>query len=65
MLLLQMQKQIEVMSSCGMDTASLDDEVFNTEAAQDRCILRLIASCCNGESSLIYNNVIHIRLCIL
>lgn len=41
------------MSSVGLDTSSLDDEVFNTEAAQDRCILRLIASCCNGESSMI------------
>ncbi|XP_015883273.3 protein ENHANCER OF LHP1 1 [Ziziphus jujuba] len=45
----QIQKQIEEMSSVGLDTSSLDDEVFNTEAAQDRCILRLIASCCNGD----------------
>lgn len=46
---LQVQKQIEV-AGAGLDTTSLDDEAFNTEAAQDRCILKLIASCCNGES---------------
>lgn len=37
------------MADAGEDTTSLDDEAFNTEAALDRCILRLIASCCNGE----------------
>ena len=37
------------MAGAGLDTASLDDEAFTMEAAQDRCILRLIASCCNGE----------------
>ncbi|KAF3437994.1 hypothetical protein FNV43_RR20750 [Rhamnella rubrinervis] len=47
--LLQIQKQIEEMSRSCLDIASLDDEIFNTEAAQDRCILRLIASCCNGD----------------
>lgn len=40
---------MEEMASVGLDTSSLDDEAFNFEAAQDRCILRLIASCCNGE----------------
>lgn len=40
---------MEEMTSAGLDTSSLDDESFNFEAAQDRCILRLIASCCNGE----------------
>lgn len=40
---------MEEMASAGWDTTALDDEAFNTEAAQDRCILRLIASCCNGE----------------
>lgn len=42
------------MAGAGLDTTSLDDEAFNTEAAQDRCILRLIASCCNGESYYYY-----------
>ncbi|KAF3957802.1 hypothetical protein CMV_017222 [Castanea mollissima] len=47
--LLQIQKRMEEMAGAGLDTTSLDDEAFNTEAAQDRCILRLIASCCNGD----------------
>ena len=46
---IQIQKQIEEMSGSGLDTTSLDDEAFNVEAAQDKCILRLIASCCNGQ----------------
>lgn len=37
------------MISIGQDTSSLDDEAFNMEASLDRCILKLIASCCNGE----------------
>ena len=40
---------MEEMATAGMDTSFLDDEVFNVEAAQERYILRLIASCCNGE----------------
>ncbi|TQD72163.1 hypothetical protein C1H46_042303 [Malus baccata] len=47
--LVQIQKQIEEVGAAGLDTTSLDDEAFNTEAAQDRCILKLIASCCNGD----------------
>lgn len=50
----QIQKRMEEMAGAGLDTTSLDDEAFNTEAAQDRCILRLIASCCNGESYYYY-----------
>ncbi|KDP31399.1 hypothetical protein JCGZ_11775 [Jatropha curcas] len=45
----QIQKRIEETAGAGLDTGALDDEAFNTEAAQDRCILRLIASCCNGD----------------
>ncbi|KAI9174226.1 hypothetical protein LWI28_014153 [Acer negundo] len=45
----QIQKRIEETASAGLDISSLDDEAFNTEAAQDRCILRLIAACCNGD----------------
>ncbi|KAM6569409.1 hypothetical protein CsatB_017394 [Cannabis sativa] len=47
--LFQIQKQIEDLSTSGLDTTLLDDEAFNVEAAQDKCILRLIASCCNGD----------------
>ncbi|CAI0412559.1 unnamed protein product [Linum tenue] len=47
--LFQIQKRIEESSSDGRDTTDLDDEAFSTEAAQDRCILRLIASCCNSD----------------
>lgn len=34
--------------AAGMDCTTLDDEAFDMETALDRCILRLIASCCNG-----------------
>ncbi|KAI4344011.1 hypothetical protein L6164_011288 [Bauhinia variegata] len=47
--LFEIQKRMEEMASAGFDTSSLDDEAFNMEAAQDRCILRLIASCCNCD----------------
>ncbi|XP_050220209.1 protein ENHANCER OF LHP1 1 [Mercurialis annua] len=49
MRLFQVQKQMEEMTTAGLDTNAIDDEVFDTETAQDRCILRLIASCCNGD----------------
>uniref|UniRef100_A0A0D9XBH2 Uncharacterized protein n=1 Tax=Leersia perrieri TaxID=77586 RepID=A0A0D9XBH2_9ORYZ len=45
----QIQKKIEEMAVLGLDTTALDDEAFNMEAALDRCILRLISSCCNGD----------------
>ncbi|XP_059644815.1 protein ENHANCER OF LHP1 1 [Cornus florida] len=45
----QIHKRIEEMAAANQDTNLLDDEAFNTEAALDRCILRLIASCCNGD----------------
>lgn len=45
----QIQKKIEEFSAAGLNTTELDDEAFNTEAAIDRCILRLIANCCNSE----------------
>jgi len=40
---------MEEMDNAGLDASLLDDDAFNLEAAQDRCILRLIASCCNSE----------------
>ncbi|XP_057952371.1 protein ENHANCER OF LHP1 1 [Malania oleifera] len=45
----KIQKLSEEMAAAGLDTTSLDDEAFNIEATLDRCILRLIASCCNGD----------------
>lgn len=45
----QIQKRMEDMAGACLDTTALDDESFNMEATQDRCILRLIASCCNGD----------------
>ncbi|KAJ1428121.1 WD40/YVTN repeat-like-containing domain superfamily [Sesbania bispinosa] len=47
--LFEIQKRMEETAIAGLDTNSLDDEAFNLEAAQDRCILRLIASCCNSD----------------
>ncbi|KAK7281795.1 hypothetical protein RIF29_10075 [Crotalaria pallida] len=47
--LFEIQKRMEEMARAGFDPGSLDDDAFNLEAAQDRCILRLIASCCNGD----------------
>lgn len=49
---IQIQKRIEERIASGLDTASLDDEAFNFETSLDRCILRLIASCCNGKLSV-------------
>ena len=42
------RKKIEV-AAAGLDTIALADEAFNMEDGIDRCILRLIASCCNGD----------------
>ncbi|XP_028763635.1 WD repeat and HMG-box DNA-binding protein 1 [Neltuma alba] len=47
--LFEIRKRMDEMAVAGLDASSLDDEAFNLEAAQDRCILRLIASCCNGD----------------
>ncbi|PIN06279.1 WD40 repeat protein [Handroanthus impetiginosus] len=45
----RIQRSIEERAASGHDTTSLDDEAFNLETSLDRCILRLIASCCNGD----------------
>ncbi|CAH9092846.1 unnamed protein product [Cuscuta europaea] len=47
--LCRVQKEIEKMLANGQDNTLLDDEAFNLDTALDRCILRLIASCCNGD----------------
>lgn len=60
-MILQIQKNIEEMAASGHDTTSLDDEAFNLETSLDRGILRLIASCCNGEFLLAYHTLILIQ----
>ncbi|XP_047329703.1 protein ENHANCER OF LHP1 1 [Impatiens glandulifera] len=45
----QINKTIDEMTDTGVDTTELDDEAFTIEAGLDRCILKLIASCCNGD----------------
>ncbi|XP_073059203.1 protein ENHANCER OF LHP1 1-like [Primulina eburnea] len=45
----QIKKSIQEMGALGHDTTSLEDEAFNLETSLDTCILRLIASCCNGN----------------
>ncbi|KAD2805933.1 hypothetical protein E3N88_39310 [Mikania micrantha] len=47
--LYQIQRRILDTEALGQDATSLDDEALNSEAALDRCILRLIASCCTGD----------------
>ncbi|KAH6822323.1 transducin family protein / WD-40 repeat family protein [Perilla frutescens var. hirtella] len=45
----RIQRNIEERGASGLDTTSLYDEAFNFETSLDRCILRLIASCCNSD----------------
>ncbi|KAL2321180.1 hypothetical protein Fmac_030149 [Flemingia macrophylla] len=47
--LFEIRRRMDEMASVGLDITSLDDDAFNLEAAQDKCILRLIASCCNSD----------------
>ncbi|KAK2969699.1 hypothetical protein RJ640_004205 [Escallonia rubra] len=49
MQLFEIRRKIEEMAAADQDFISLDDEAFNTEADLDKCILRLIGSCCNGD----------------
>lgn len=37
------------MALVGVDTTALEDEAFDLEVSQDKCILRLISSCCSGK----------------
>jgi chromosome transmission fidelity protein 4 len=48
---------MDEMAVLGLDTAVYDDEAFDMEAALDRCILRLISSCCSGTK--LEHNKIH------
>ncbi|PAN11499.1 hypothetical protein PAHAL_2G176200 [Panicum hallii] len=45
----QIRNKMDEMAALGLDTTAYDDEEFNLEAALDRCILRLISSCCSGD----------------
>ncbi|CAM8902592.1 unnamed protein product [Rhodiola kirilowii] len=45
----QIENKIEEMASTDNDTTTLEDQAFDVEAAQDRCILKLISYCCNGD----------------
>ncbi|KAL4584152.1 hypothetical protein LXL04_008743 [Taraxacum kok-saghyz] len=45
----EIQRKILETEAKGEDTTSLEDEAFNIETSLDRCVLRLIASCCNGD----------------
>ncbi|XP_038678678.1 WD repeat and HMG-box DNA-binding protein 1-like isoform X2 [Tripterygium wilfordii] len=45
----QIQGKIKEMAGAGLDTTSLVDEAFDTEVAQDRCVLKLIGCCCTGD----------------
>ncbi|KAL3617829.1 hypothetical protein CASFOL_038150 [Castilleja foliolosa] len=45
----QIQRSMEERAALGQDTTLLDDDSFNLETSLDRCIYRLIASCCNSD----------------
>ncbi|KAF9593767.1 hypothetical protein IFM89_025392, partial [Coptis chinensis] len=47
--LTQAEKKIEELAAAGLDTSSQDKEAFDLEFSLDKCILRLIAACCNGD----------------
>lgn len=48
------------MALAGVDTTALEDEAFDMEVSQDKCIIRLISSCCSSKS-IIYV-LIHTRV---
>lgn len=48
----QIRKKIKDMEACGLDVTALDDEAFSLEVKLDRCILKLIASCCHSKYQL-------------
>ncbi|KAF8646040.1 hypothetical protein HU200_066003 [Digitaria exilis] len=45
----QIQNKMDETAALGLDTSAYEDEAFNMEAGLDRCILRLISSCCSGD----------------
>ncbi|CAN6446726.1 unnamed protein product [Victoria cruziana] len=47
--LVQAEGRIAEMAALDLDTTLQDEEILNLEASLDRCILKLIASCCKGD----------------
>ncbi|KAF8106737.1 hypothetical protein N665_0134s0022 [Sinapis alba] len=47
--LYETQRRVDDMASAEVDTTALEDEAFDLEVSQDRCILRLISSCCSSD----------------
>ncbi|KAF3781211.1 WD repeat and HMG-box DNA-binding protein 1 [Nymphaea thermarum] len=47
--IVQAEGKIAEMAALGLDTTLQDEEILNLEASLDRCILKLIASCCKGD----------------
>ncbi|XP_078171253.1 transducin family protein / WD-40 repeat family protein [Carex rostrata] len=45
----EIRKKIKDMEACSLDVTALDDEAFTLEVKLDRCILKLIASCCHSD----------------
>ncbi|XP_010495876.1 PREDICTED: WD repeat and HMG-box DNA-binding protein 1-like [Camelina sativa] len=48
--LYETQQRVDDMALAGVDTTALEDEAFDMEVSQDKCILRLISSCCSSDS---------------
>ncbi|CAH8386864.1 unnamed protein product [Eruca vesicaria subsp. sativa] len=48
--LYETQRRVDDMALAEMDTIALENEAFDMEVSQDKCILRLISSCCNSKS---------------
>ncbi|KFK33844.1 hypothetical protein AALP_AA5G067300 [Arabis alpina] len=47
--LYETQRRVDDMTLSGVDTTRLEDEAFDMEVSQDKCILRLISSCCSSD----------------
>lgn len=47
------------MAFAEVDTTALEDEAFDLEVSQDRCILRLISSCCSRKSIILHLLFVH------
>ncbi|CAN8268394.1 unnamed protein product [Cochlearia groenlandica] len=47
--LYETQRRVDDMAMLNVDTTTLEDEAFDQQVSQDKCILRLISSCCNSD----------------
>uniref|UniRef100_A0A1J3CIA0 WD repeat and HMG-box DNA-binding protein 1 n=1 Tax=Noccaea caerulescens TaxID=107243 RepID=A0A1J3CIA0_NOCCA len=50
--LYETERRVDEMALSGVDTTALEDEAFDLEVSQDKCILRLISSCCSSDKFL-------------